>query len=963
MGIIKTKMTMVKVLAIVFLIVMGCTQTSVFAVDNELNVSDGLQTQHLFQSRTTILGRFYAMCRIPGIVVADDGTIIAYCEARYTSGDRDPIDILMRRSLDGGISWEEPVRLVDGVSTNTTMGNPVMIAEKNSNTVHFLYTKDYSEVFYMKSSDSGETWDTTETVNLTPVFDGYNEEQPTWESIATGPGHGIELENGRLLVPFWLSESNRSWARTSIGTIYSDDGGGTWKRGEIIHYNDRLHSIGEPVAVQLHDGSVMMNIRCGANDRLRAVSISPDGISNWSEPYLDSALPDPQCFGSITSLPKSNINDKDRLLFVNVRSQTAREHLTVRMSEDDGETWPYSKTIKLGGAAYSDISVGPDGKIYVLYEDEQPCSYLTMATFDLDWLMKSSNETHLEQIIIDNVDLSPSFMSEIFDYEAKVDADAAEVDITPVAFPDTNPIIKVNGQSVNSGSPTTVSLTDDKTRIMVEVSDQSGLDKNVYNINISKKALVTKWKFEKTHPDGLYDSSGMENCIATMDGVEYVPGYIGKSVKFDNSHFIDAQGIEDTRFGTGDFTVTAWINPDVIDATTRTLFWYGNTESSNMSQWWVRTKGFQNGKAKLEFSTGEKTIIDGVVSGGETFTETSRYFLAPGEWHHIAVQRIGGVTQIFVDGQLEARKGATPKNVSKGPLTNLYIGRAKTGAERNWIGLIDEIRMYNYGLTAEEVKIIADQKPVDTTALVQIMEQIWELNEEDYSDESWSLLQSAIAYAEKELENDFITQEGIDMALDNLNEAYSQLSQNIHLTYHLNGVWVTQPESLTNISKGTEVTLAEIDPKEAEEKGLVFLGWAVNGGEIIEDNRLVVEKDTYVYAQWGIRDVLKFSSRNEPYNGRNRAIFSITGINPQTDKVTLTYDVTGGRILTGITEQMLQYEKENRLTMRRTNPSEIPDSEESDIYTIRKVVVERNGAVVDVTDQLNARGRSGSILK
>ena len=109
------------------------------------------------------------------------------------------------------------------------------------------------------------------------------------------------------------------------------------------------------------------------------------------------------------------------------------------------------------------------------------------------------------------------------------------------------------------------------------------------------------------------------------------------------------------------------------------------------------------------------------------------------------------------------------------------------------------------------------------------------------------------------------------------------------------------------ITKGTEVMLAAMDPKEAEEKGLVFLGWSMNGGEIIEDNRLLIEKNTYVYiekntyvyAQWGIKDTLKFSNRNELYNGRNRAIFSISGIYPKKDKVTLTYDVTGGRTLTG----------------------------------------------------------------
>jgi len=45
----------------------------------------------------------YALYRIPGIVVTAKGTLLAYCEARLTSGsDWDTIDIMLRRSIDGG---------------------------------------------------------------------------------------------------------------------------------------------------------------------------------------------------------------------------------------------------------------------------------------------------------------------------------------------------------------------------------------------------------------------------------------------------------------------------------------------------------------------------------------------------------------------------------------------------------------------------------------------------------------------------------------------------------------------------------------------------------------------------------------------------------------------------------------------------------------------------------------------
>ena len=170
----------------------------------------------------------YTLYRIPGIVVTGNGTVITYCEARAGRGDHDPMDVLIRRSTDGGNTWEPRVRLAEGVSTETTMNNPVMVAEKNNGTVHLFYCKEYATVYYRKSTDHGATW--SEPVDLGPVFDQY---KPDYRlgAVAAGPGHGIQLSSGRLVVPFWITTNPASFAVSSVTTLYSDDSGTTWNRG------------------------------------------------------------------------------------------------------------------------------------------------------------------------------------------------------------------------------------------------------------------------------------------------------------------------------------------------------------------------------------------------------------------------------------------------------------------------------------------------------------------------------------------------------------------------------------------------------------------------------------------------------------------------------------------------------------------------------------------------------------
>ncbi len=244
----------------------------------------------------------YVTYRIPGIVVTKRGVVLAYCAARKSGiGDWDVINIAMRRSTDGGKTWLPRKILVD--LGKATADNPTAIVDRQTSAVHFLYQVDYARCYYMRSDDDGQTF--TRPVDLTPVFEQFRSEYK-WNVIAPGPGHGIQLANGRLLVPVWLSTGGHAHRPSCVSTIFSDDHGKTWQRGEIVVCSSAATpNPGESVVVQLADGRVMLNIRNESRRFRRLVAFSKDGAAGWTKPVFDEALFEPACFAGILSVPKT----------------------------------------------------------------------------------------------------------------------------------------------------------------------------------------------------------------------------------------------------------------------------------------------------------------------------------------------------------------------------------------------------------------------------------------------------------------------------------------------------------------------------------------------------------------------------------------------------------------------------------------------------------------------------------
>jgi sialidase-1 len=374
----------------------------------------------------------YATYRIPGLATTSRGVLLAYCEARKDArGDWGDIDIVLRRSRDGGRTWSEPRTIADvkeparnpaaaqqkllRPGAEAAANNPVAIADGIRHQVHFLYCVDYARCFYMRSYDDGASFGPPR--EITSTFEAFRREYD-WKVLATGPGHGIQLRSGRLLVPIWLStgEGMHGHRPSCVSTIYSDDHGATWQRGEIavnhgVAYATprsspnsarRLVNPGESVAVELTDGRVMMNIRSESPERRRAVVVGRDGAAGWSTPIFDPQLYEPICMAAIVRVTAQPAARRNRILFANPDSRHvpkqkdnwrgSRENMSVKLSYDEGKSWSVSKVLDPGIAGYPDLALGPDGSLFCLYErggvagEQMTTASLTLARFNLAWL-------------------------------------------------------------------------------------------------------------------------------------------------------------------------------------------------------------------------------------------------------------------------------------------------------------------------------------------------------------------------------------------------------------------------------------------------------------------------------------------------------------------------------------------------------------------------------------------------
>lgn len=172
----------------------------------------------------------YHTFRIPVVLATPAGDLLAFCEGRKSSrNDHGDIDLVLRRSADGGRTWG-PLQVVyeEGGDAKTTIGNPCPVVDRSTGTIWLPFCRNNDEVVITHSTDDGKTWSKPKSMTA-------QVKRPDWGWYATGPGIGIQLETamhrGRLVIPCDHRERIDGNDIMFSHVFYSDDHGQTWKLG------------------------------------------------------------------------------------------------------------------------------------------------------------------------------------------------------------------------------------------------------------------------------------------------------------------------------------------------------------------------------------------------------------------------------------------------------------------------------------------------------------------------------------------------------------------------------------------------------------------------------------------------------------------------------------------------------------------------------------------------------------
>lgn len=345
--------------------------------------------------------------RIPGVITAKDGSIVAVTDKRkYNQGDLpEDIDIVCRRSTDGGHTWSEPYTIAQGTGYNHGFGDCVLAWTNDDNGLIAgfvggvgLWNSTPSNPirsYIARSYDNGQTW--TEPEDITDFIFGSNcvvPEHRTWRASFFGSGNGLITSTGRIMFVAAIRETTAQ--SLSNYAVYSDDNGITW------HVSGRASVSGDEAKVtELVDGRILMSIR---HNGKRWYNISNDGGETWqSSTSTWNDITAPACNGDMIRYTSVNQGfDKNRLLH-SVPFGSSRTDVSVYISYDEGETWPVRKCIVPYSSAYSSLCVLPDGTIGLYVEEEYPgnSGYSTVFyNFSLEWLTDGADS------------LDPTFIAE-----------------------------------------------------------------------------------------------------------------------------------------------------------------------------------------------------------------------------------------------------------------------------------------------------------------------------------------------------------------------------------------------------------------------------------------------------------------------------------------------------------------------------------------------------------------------
>ena len=331
--------------------------------------------------------------RIPGLATTNKGTLIAIYDNRYNNCKdlQEDINVGMSRSTDGGQTWEPMKEVIDmgewgGLPNRLNgVGDAAVLVDEKTNTIWVMglwqhglspdqmawwgsktgmTPQETGQIVVVKSEDDGLTW--SKPVNVTSQM-----KDPSWYLFFDGPGRGITMSDGTLVFAGQVKDKDQVPHST---IIYSKDSGKTWQVGT----GAKSHTT-EAQVVELSDGSLMLNMRDDRNhfnskvaDKLngRSIAITKDMGKTWVEHNTSrSALIEPNCMASIISYKDKK--GKPYLFFSNPADKRQRVNISIKASDDDGNTWDKLPSVLLhqdANMGYSCLTIIDNKYIGILYE-------------------------------------------------------------------------------------------------------------------------------------------------------------------------------------------------------------------------------------------------------------------------------------------------------------------------------------------------------------------------------------------------------------------------------------------------------------------------------------------------------------------------------------------------------------------------------------------------------------------
>lgn len=707
-------------------------------------------------------GRFYCY-RLPGIVTLEDGSLLAYCEKRMgsdgltASSDQALMNIIAKKSTDGGKTWGADILVVDGENMlwtppgtdtqyPTSVSGPVMAVDGNK--IYCFYLKQWywhvvedgktvtkwsedgpiMNIAYKYSTDGGETW--SEENDITDQIDQCLRElgiiDPDLPAdakdgrgyLVTGAGHGIVLQhqkpdspmpNGTVMFMGWMvtkadieavggNITAQYPARNLL--VYSPDDGATWKVRMVPRdAADDVPDMNESSIAENADGSVYVNgrswNRSDVNLHYRAVSFSPDGGYTWENARLDRTLLDPGtgCFGSLLSY------DDDMMLFIHCDDEDYRTNVTIEASFDGGRTWtlkkrlPYAEMDNVSDGGYCDLTRDAEGNIFAIVE-ETTSNYARVYVFKLTPEWFFSEATKLHSLTVDGETMNTDTADE---YVVRVPSGKEKAEIS---F--TLPAQKGYSVSING----------------VETAEQDFETELIWNRTVVDIAVGSQWSDEQKHytvlflkesgemqpgivqrylfddaATSVYDSVSMN--LAETSNIQAAEGRTAEdgAALFESGAYALVRDALNSDFGKGAFAVNLWLKPESVTGTQ----YYLCVGREGLSEGYFSVKSV-DGKVVFEISDGRE------ISRAETDTA-----LAAGRWASVTVVVTDDEQKIFLNGELSASVAKRKFNV--GGENTLVIG-ASSNLNSFCNAAISEIAIFSGELTDGAVKSFCEGKEI-----------------------------------------------------------------------------------------------------------------------------------------------------------------------------------------------------------------------------------------------------------